>query len=740
MTWQLTVRQGLSNVVTPDGERHQGGDVVTISDADYGLLSPAAIAASFSSSAPDLSQALGISAPTPAVFPNLTYLIRPGDASSVLTASGGLTITQDTTNFNWGSRSIKLVTDGAGGGDIATLTLGSPVDLSDKILVLGFEIDSFTPYSDFQIRLSSDGFGSSNYDFCKPAYTSASQRWVEPALWEQITINRGGAAGNMSAGQWASNGTGVANYASVNAIRFRIVDNGGAAPMTMRIGFLAYYTRPAQGLVSVTFDDSRLTQYTIAKPVMDQYNIRATLYNIGYNVQNSASLGTAYFSQSQMLQLQNDSHWEMGAHAFTDTTGVQAHTVGYDSLTATDGEVDLTQLKSWLRDQQALGIDNFALPHGSWSLNLSNTQNANADVLGLMGRYFNTCATTIANTIESYPPANRLKLRRYVVSSTDTPTTLMAIVNAAIANNWWLILAFHNLPATVSNLTDFSAANFQAFIPLLAASGVATPTVGEVWRNPPAAPWSSSGSTGSLAAGDASVSVSGGLIETGTLDQIAALHSPAADWSNNGHKITNLLFGAASGDAAAFGQIPQQPQPGDFLSWLWWTGDPETAASTSIGPLTTAGTVYLREFFTRFTQPLSGLNYIISTTGSGLTAGQCFMGVYDSTGALKATTADLASVWGTSSGYKSSSFVSPFSNAPAGRYYAAYMFNGTTGPIFKGPAAIVSSVNAGLSGASLRSAIAGGTGATGNTTSLPANLTLSSSTGPSSFPIWLAGS
>jgi len=43
-------------------------------------------------------------------------------------------------------------------------------------------------------------------------------------------------------------------------------------------------------------------------------------------------------------------------------------------------------------------------------------------------------------------------------------------------------------------------------------------------------------------------------VRTATLDVIAADHPPAADWSNNSHKITSLASGSASSDAAAFGQ------------------------------------------------------------------------------------------------------------------------------------------------------------------------------------------
>lgn len=683
-----------------------------------------------------ISQAEGISAPAPAVFPGLTYLLAPGSAVSSVTASGGLTAVQDTVNYDWGSQSIKCTTDGAGGSGFLTLTPGSPVDLSNACLVIGLEIDSFTPYSDFQIRLSSDGFTSSNFDFCKPAYTGASQRWVEAGLWELITISRGGPAGNMSPGQWAQNGTGLASYASVSSIRIKAVDNGGGNPVTFRIGFIGYFTRPAQGLVSITFDDSRLTQYTVAKPVMDQYGIRGTIYNIGYNVQNAASLGSAYFNDAQLKQFQADSHWEMGAHAFTDATGVQAHTVGYDSLTSHDGEIDLLQLKTWLRQQQALGIDSFALPHGTWSLNASGTARANPDVLSLMAKYFNTCATTLANTIETYPPANRLKLRRYVATSTDTAASLMAMVNAAITNKWWLILAFHNIVTTPASGTDFATAQFQSFIQQVAQSGVATPTVGEVWRNPPQAPWaagSGSGGVSSVSAGDASVSVTNGssapVLETGTLDQIAGLHPPAASVAMNSQKITGLAAGVTAGEAAHWGQLASL-SPAE-VSLLAWAGDQQWMNATA-PVLTTGGTVYISLFVNRKVQTFTNLLCYVGTAGSVLTSGQCFAGIYDSTGTLRATTADQASAWA-STGLKTAAFASPYVSAPVGTYYFAFMFNGTTGPAFKGSGAPSSLYNAGLSGAALRCAT---TSSTGNTTALPSSITLSGNASVNSVPAW----
>jgi hypothetical protein len=79
---------------------------------------------------------------------------------------------------------------------------------------------------------------------------------------------------------------------------------------------------------------------------------------------------------------------------------------------------------------------------------------------------------------------------------------------------------------------------------------------------------SAAGGTGtvtSVTAADTSIVVAGTgaapTIATGTLDVIAADHPPAANWSNNSHKITSLANGSGAQDAAAFGQIPTALPP-----------------------------------------------------------------------------------------------------------------------------------------------------------------------------------
>lgn len=78
------------------------------------------------------------------------------------------------------------------------------------------------------------------------------------------------------------------------------------------------------------------------------------------------------------------------------------------------------------------------------------------------------------------------------------------------------------------------------------------------------------GGLSSITAADTSIVMGGTAsaptVRTNTLDVIAGQHPPAADWSNNGHKITGVANGSAASDVAAFGQIPTSLPPSGTAS------------------------------------------------------------------------------------------------------------------------------------------------------------------------------
>lgn len=167
------------------------------------------------------------------------------------------------------------------------------------------------------------------------------------------------------------------------------------------------------------------------------------------------------------------------------------------------------------------------------------------------------------------------------------------------------------------------------------------------------------------------------------------------------------------------GQMGNAWHPSD-QGWLSWTHDPANNVGSS--PLATAGSVYMLAVPLRQIATVSSIMIGVQAPGVTLTAGQCFAGLYDSTGVRVGITADQAASW-VVAGPKVMNLTAPALLQP-GMYYVALVFNGTTGPtLTRGITDANGVMNTGLTAANFRISI----GATAQTT-LPANITMGSRT------------
>jgi hypothetical protein len=169
-------------------------------------------------------------------------------------------------------------------------------------------------------------------------------------------------------------------------------------------------------------------------------------------------------------------------------------------------------------------------------------------------------------------------------------------------------------------------------------------------------------------------------------------------------------------EAGAAGDTANAPGPAD-QGWITWNYDPVHAQS---GVAVTSGTVYMMKIHLREAATVSSVSAVVSTGGTGLTAGQCFAGLYDSTGTQLAVTADQSGNWANVA-HHMMTLTAPV-NAAAGAYYIALLANGTTGPAFirsGSPYTIAMNANTTLTTARWT------TGPTAQT-SLPASITLGS--------------
>ena len=388
---------------------------------------------------------------------------QPGHGWTLFGTTGA-TFVDDTSDYCLGSQSIRLVTGGAGATHEIRSPVLSAIDLSAQNLALAVKVDSFTHYSDLQLRVSSNGF--SDYAYCRPVYTSAGQRWIEPGIWHLLTISRGESvpAFSWNNGGWNYSGAKASvNWSAITGIRFKVVDDTSGS-ITVRINKLSQFAQPAKAILSLIFDDSRDTHFTVAKSYMDKYGLVATSAVIT-NV-----LGTAgYMTTLQVKDLRSKSGWSLIAHAHDNASGNLTHQNGYDGLTLVKGEADILTMKANLNEIGADGSNILALPHGSWSLNTPGTIGANADVLGTVAKHFDAGRTTSSNMFETYPPAHPYKLRSFTPDSSDAPADWLAALDSAIAAKAWAMMQFHNIVASPSVASEVTPTDFRTFIDGVAA-------------------------------------------------------------------------------------------------------------------------------------------------------------------------------------------------------------------------------------------------------------------------------
>lgn len=181
--------------------------------------------------------------------------------------------------------------------------------------------------------------------------------------------------------------------------------------------------------------------------------------------------------------------------------------------------------------------------------------------------------------------------------------------------------------------------------------------------------------------------------------------SGGTETSTDGGTWTTVTGGGGSSAAST----TWQPSDHGLISWPY---DPSVATSGTALPV--AGTLYLVRLHVPTATTVTNLLGDVVTAGSGLTAGQCFAGLFQG-GTLLGTTADQSTAWATT-GVKTMALTAPVAVA-AGDVYVGVYYNGTTGPAFARSNGNALS-NVGLSGNTSRYA----TGNTGLTTAMPGTL------------------
>lgn len=362
-------------------------------------------------------------------------------------ASGSANL-NDTTDFVQGTQSVSIITDGAGTAKTIKKTGMTAFSATGRYVRVWVKIVANAKVAGLQLYLGDTSL--TNY-YKWELKSSATQKWLTDGDWHCVTLSFGNATT-----------TGSPTRGVITDAQFRFVDDG-TGPINCLVNgieLVAEPTRYTNGVVTLTFDDTYASHYTVAKPKLDQYGMPATAFVIQDYVGASGRMTLA-----QLKQMQEHSGWEIAGHASTGAI----HAARFTSLTAVQMEAEAMKIK-WFLEQNGFASDTLAYPGGEY----------NNTTLTVAERHF-AQTRTVYQYGETLPPARRSKVRCNAYMSSGVATaTVTALIDRAKANKEWLVITFHDIVSAPSASTDYSITNFNTIIDYLATAGIPVETFGEV--------------------------------------------------------------------------------------------------------------------------------------------------------------------------------------------------------------------------------------------------------------------
>lgn len=383
--------------------------------------------------------------------PKISYL-ETFQAGHGWAGSGTGTVADDVTSPALGSQSLKLTCTNA---TVQATITRTAFTLVGKQLAVLVKASATTYFSAVDILLASDA-GFANYVRVNCVYPATL---LQADTWQWVYFSLADLASTV----------GTPNLAAITTMRLRLNGNSAGNQVSLNINCLGTFdTAPAfpNGVVTLSFDDSISSQFTRAKPQMDLYGFAGNAFTIVDLVDSGAGLLTL----QNLQDMQQNSHWEICGHAFTQA----AHNTNYVNISTDALETELRSLKTWLVDNNFYrGADYLAWPGGGVNLTVANYAK----------KYFKFGRSVAGSPTPPPTVDTPMKVRCVGVGYPTSLATIQAYVDAAYTYGGWLILAFHDITASgASSATQWDVANFSSLMSYIAGKGMPVRTVDEVVR------------------------------------------------------------------------------------------------------------------------------------------------------------------------------------------------------------------------------------------------------------------
>ena len=214
------------------------------------------------------------------------------------------------------------------------------VNATGKAFKVYFRVSDLTKLSKGTLYVTSDNlssaFGYAQFDSALTALEAVGgNEWLAATLsWDDFSWNA------------------ATNRAALNGFQLLFADKGTGA-ITVHFGGLSLFSEPANGIISINFDDGYQSVHDAAR-AMRAYGYRGTAYPIcdGVGSTNNMTL--------PMLRVLADRGWDIGTHAYA----AASHTAGLNTMADADVLADWELARQWF-DRNLPGQGRvFAWPKG----------------------------------------------------------------------------------------------------------------------------------------------------------------------------------------------------------------------------------------------------------------------------------------------------------------------------------------------------------------------------------------
>lgn len=212
----------------------------------------------------------------------------------------------------------------------------------------------------------------------------------------------------------------------------------------------------SEGMVSLTFDDARMSQYTAGYPKLQAAGIKGTFYPHMVDFLNMDT--NSFYHPQQMLIMQSAGH-EIGSH-----TRNHPHLT---SLSEADLISEVEGSRSDLLGLGAAPVDSFCYPYGEY-----NDQ--------VVQKVKNAGYTNARSVKLGFNAKNTDKYQLYVqlAGSQTTLQQASAWIDQAAKDKTWLILVFHQIDYS-GNSSGVTPEMFNAIVDYISSAKVKTVTVSQ---------------------------------------------------------------------------------------------------------------------------------------------------------------------------------------------------------------------------------------------------------------------